>query len=161
MSAKDGTMDDIRKLRGILKNKPAANASERETVGMSLGEFAKKVSLEWEPFGQNHDPDLWRIQRNAYADGVMRGFNECARRSERELAEAREKAEQQGRYAVEMFDELGRVQKENAAQAEEIERLRDALLQIQGQCNAPASEYATKALASQNPAGMVSAQANK
>jgi hypothetical protein len=62
--------------------------------GVSLGEAATKAANEWcGPLTQNHDPAFWKILREAYASGFMRGFNECAtaqREIERLQSEVRE-----------------------------------------------------------------------
>jgi hypothetical protein len=52
------------------------------SAGMSVGETAKKAAESWEPFTQNHDPSYWSALRKIYAEGFMRGFNDCANRKQ-------------------------------------------------------------------------------
>ncbi len=58
--------------------------------GMSLGELSTKAAAVWcGPLTQNHDPQFWKSLREAYAQGYMRGFNECASRKQNAPGEPR------------------------------------------------------------------------
>ena len=70
--------------------KPVLTPARGSAGGMSLGELSTKAAAVWcGPLTQNHDPSFWKSLREAYAQGYMRGFNECASRKHNDQAHAR------------------------------------------------------------------------